>query len=83
MNHEFRGDQQGYCHKKADVDLQVQQEGYGRHTFRQVPFKTRKDQKRKPCEQRDENNALSHQHQRIVGEVRPEQKLKEWTTQDK
>ena len=51
MHHQFRGDQQGYCHKKADVDLQVQQEGYGRHTFRQVPFKTRKHQEGKPCEQ--------------------------------
>ena len=83
MHHEFRGDQQGYRHEKADVDLQVQQEGYSRKSLEKTPFESGEPQQRQPCEQRDEENTLSHQHQCIVGQVRPEQKLEEWSAQHK
>ena len=82
VHHELGNDQQGQRHQEADVNFHIQQKRYGRAAAQQVSFQSREHQERQPGEQRDDDDALAHQHQRIVGQVRPAQKLEERPAQD-
>ena len=64
------------------MNFHVQQEGYGRIPAEQLSFQNRERQERRPGKQRDDDDALVHQHQRIIGQVRPTQKLEERPAQD-
>ena len=75
-------DQQGHRHQEADVNFQVQQERHGRAPAQQLPFQSGEHQERQPGKQRDDDNTPPHQPQRIVGQMRPTQKLEERPAQD-
>jgi hypothetical protein len=64
------------------VNFHVQQKRHGRTSAQHLPFHSGKQQERQPGKQRDDDDALAHQHQRIVREVRPAQKLEKRPAQD-
>ena len=82
VHHKLRNDEQRHRHQKADMNLHVQQEGYGRAPAQRLSFQSREHQERQPGEQRDDDDALAHQLQRIAGQMRPAQKLEERPAQD-
>jgi hypothetical protein len=82
VHHKFCNDQQGDRQQEANMNFQVQQEGYGRVPAQQLSFQSRERQERQPYDQRDDDDASTHQHQRIVGQMRTTQKLEEWPAKD-
>jgi len=64
------------------VNLHVPQEGYSQVVVQHLSLQGRKHQERQPGQQRDDEDALTHQQQRIVGQVRPTQKLEERPAED-
>jgi hypothetical protein len=69
-------------HQEADVNLHVQQKRHGRTAAQHLSLQGRQHQERQPGQQRDDEDALAHQQQRVVGQVRPAQKLEERPAQD-
>ena len=82
VHHQLGNDQQGHRHQEADVNFHVQQEGHGHAPAQHLSFQGREHQERQPGKQRDDDDALAHQHQRIVGQMRPAQELEERPAQD-
>ncbi len=64
------------------MNLDIEQKWHIGTAAPQVSFQRREQQKRQPGKQRDNDDALAHHHQRIVGQVRPAQKLEERAAQD-
>ena len=77
-----RGDQERQCYEETHVNLEVQQKRDGRPSAQRLSFQSREHQERQPRNQRNDDDALPYEHQRVVGEVRPTQKLEERPTQD-
>ena len=82
VHDELGNDQQRQGHQEADVNLHVQQKGYSRTAAQHLPLQGREHQERQPGKQRDDEDALTHQQQRIVGQVRPAQELEERPAED-
>ena len=82
VHHELGNDQQRQRHQEADVHFHVQQKGHDRTATQHLSLQSREQQKRQPGQQRDHDDALAHQQQRVVGEVCPAQKLEERPAQD-
>ena len=59
------------------MNFHVQQERYRHTATQQLSSQSREHQERQPGNHRDDDDPLPHQHQGIVGEVRPTQKLEE------
>ena len=79
---ELGNDQQGQDHQEPGMNLHILQEGDGHAPAPQVPFQSTEHQERQPGQQRHNHDALAHQPQRIVRQVRPAQKLEERAAQD-
>ena len=60
----------------------VQQEGYGDVSPQRLSFHNRQHQERQPGQQRDHEDALLQQLQRIPGQMGPTQKLEERSAKD-
>ena len=64
------------------MNLHILQEGHGHAPAPQVPFQGTEHQERQPGHQQEGGDPLAHERQRIVGQVRPAQKLEERAAQD-
>lgn len=58
VNHKLGNDQQRQRHQKANMHVNVHQEGHGHAPAQRVSFQSREHQERQPGQQRDHEDAL-------------------------
>jgi len=82
VHDQFGNDQQRHRQEKADVHLRVLQKRHHDAAAHHLALERGQHQQRQPGDRSNDNDALPHHHQRVVGEVRPTQELKQRAAQD-
>src|SRR5919107_4315273 len=82
MHHELGNDQKRQNHQESDVNLQVEKERHGHAVTQQVSFQSGERQQRQPGKESDDGDTLAHNQERVVGQARPTQELKERAAQN-
>jgi hypothetical protein len=77
MHDELRDDEQRQRHEQADMELEVPQKRYGNRVRPDAALRGRQEHERQPAHERNDENSLTEQCERVVGEVRASEELEQ------